>query len=110
MADQLTATIQLTPEELRVLHNAYTFLYEYRRRFDKLNLPDDSYLTALFQPKSETDLHTLNKLRLRSMVAMNETWQALPDDAPEIDEYFDKAELWVPFEHEIEQINAILND
>jgi hypothetical protein len=105
----LTATVQLTPEELRVLHNAYTFLYEYRRRFDQLNLPEDEYLQAVFRPKSEDDLHTLNKLRLRSMVAMNDNWQALPDNAPELDEYYDRAELWVPFEHEQEQIDRILN-
>jgi hypothetical protein len=104
-----SANLYLTPEDLRVLHNAYTFLYEYRRRFDKLTLPEDEYYQALFQPKSEEDLLTLNKIRLRGMVAMNEQWQALPDDSPYLKEYYDKAELWVPFEHEVEQINIILN-
>lgn len=104
-----SANLELTPEDLRVLHNAYTFLYEYRRHFDKLGVPDDEYYRALFKPESEEDLKTLNKIRLRGMVAMNEQWQALPNDSPYLKEYYDKAELWVPFEHEIEQIQQILD-
>jgi hypothetical protein len=105
----LNASVSFTPEDLRVLHNAYTFLNEYARRFNQLNLPDDEYLRAVFAPGSKEDLLTLNKIRLRAMKAMNAEWQALPDDSPVLDEFYDKAELWVPFDHEYDQIERILN-
>jgi hypothetical protein len=104
----LNCNVQFTPEDLRVLHNAYTFLFEYQRHNDKVGI-EDEYYRIVFRPRTDEELHTLNKIRLRTMQAMNAEWQALPDNSPLLDEYRDKAELWVPFPHEVPHIEAIIN-
>jgi hypothetical protein len=104
----LSTQLTITPEDIRSVHNIYTLVYEFTRNHDKVVI-DDPYYQIVFRPRTPEELHALNKLRLRAMDAMNETWQALPKDSPHLLEYRDKAELWVPFPHEIEHIKRILS-
>jgi hypothetical protein len=104
----LSTTLDLTPEDIRTIHHLYTFVYEFARNYNNIEIKDP-YINAILRPRSPEELHEVNKLRLRAMTSMNETWQALPDDSPLLVEYKDLAELWVPYPHEIEHIKQILS-
>jgi hypothetical protein len=104
----LSTNLSLTPADLETLQGLYVFLYEFSRVYDKITV-DDQFAKVVLRPYDDVELNVVDKLRLRAMASMNETWQALPPDSPYLQEYADMSELWVPYNHEIEHIQKVID-
>lgn len=103
----LVTTLTLTPEDLRILHHLHTNAAALAQYFDKVTI-DDKVGRLVVRPLSEDELQLADKLSLRACMAMYDTFNALPADHPDVIANLDKAELWTPFPHQIEQIRKRL--
>lgn len=104
----LKTTLDLSPEDLRLLNRLYFQAYLFARYFDKITIDDERGRFSL-KPLSDDEVHASDKLRHRAFRAMHETFSALPADHPDVIDNLDDSELWTPYPDDIPLIDELLN-
>lgn len=104
----LTTSLDLSPEDLRLLHQMYFQAYLFAEYYDKIVINDERGRMS-FLPLSDEELRDCDKLRHRAFRSMDKTFSALPADHPDVIANLDVAELWTPYPDEIPFIDELLN-
>jgi hypothetical protein len=104
----LKTSLDLSPEDLRLLHQMYFQAYLFAKYYGVITI-DDERGRMSFLPMSEEELNESNKLRFRAFRAMDKTYSALPADHPDVIANEDVAELWTPYPDQLIEINKLLD-